>query len=194
MLGTFIDWRALPFVHASATALGLTPLDLIVWAKTNASVGSLYSSQHEFLPLFKKGSVPHVNNTSVGKRGRRRSNLWTYPSAASPRSYRQESPLDHWPEKPADMLERALIDLTNPGDIVLDPFLGSGAILMAAENSARVCRGIELDPLHIDVVIRRYEAATGKAAVLTGTDETFTTLAARRAEGLLILTAEGDLV
>jgi hypothetical protein len=56
LLGTFIDWRGLPIVHAAATAQGLIPLNLVVWAKTNAGMGSLYRSQHELLPLFKKGS------------------------------------------------------------------------------------------------------------------------------------------
>jgi DNA modification methylase len=69
------------------------------------------------------------------------------------------------------MLEDALIDLTNRGDIVLDPFLGSGSTLIAAENSSRACYGVELDPLFIDVIIRRYEAATRTTAVLAETGE-----------------------
>ena len=68
--GTFIDWRGSPTVHSAATKLGLVPLNLIVWAKTNAGMGSLYRSQHELLPLFKKGTAPHVNNVELGKRGR----------------------------------------------------------------------------------------------------------------------------
>jgi DNA modification methylase len=78
------------------------------------------------------------------------------------------------------MLQDALIDLTNRGEIVLDPFLGSGSTLIAAENTGRVCCGIELDPLYIDVIIRRYEAATGIAGILVDTSETFEELAARR--------------
>jgi DNA modification methylase len=74
ILGTFIDWRGLPIAHAAAMALGLTPLNLVVWAKTNAGMGSLYRSQHELLPLFKKGAASHVNNISLGKRGRHRTN------------------------------------------------------------------------------------------------------------------------
>jgi DNA modification methylase len=105
----------LPIVHASATALGLTPLDLVVWAKANVGAGNLYPSQHELLPLFKKGSAAHVNNLSTGKCRGQRSNLWT--SANS----------DHGSEKPAAMLQAALIDLTNGGDVVLDPFLGAVA-------------------------------------------------------------------
>jgi DNA modification methylase len=78
------------------------------------------------------------------------------------------------------MLEDALLDLTNRGDIVIDPFLGSGSTLVAADNTDRVCRGVELDPLYVDVIMRRYEAATGNPAVLIETGETFDVLAARR--------------
>ena len=83
VMGTFIDWRGYPTVFAAASKFGLTQLNLIVWAKTNAGMGSLYRSQHELLPLFKKGSAAHVNNVELGKRGRWRSNVWTYPGASS---------------------------------------------------------------------------------------------------------------
>jgi DNA modification methylase len=165
IVGAFIDWRGLPIVHASATALGLTPLDLIVWAKANAAMGDLYRSQHELLPLFKKGSASHVNHLSVGKRGRHRSNLWTYPGGSSSGSGARKGILDDGSAKPIAMLQDTLIDLTNQGDIVLDPFLGSGSTLIAAENSGRACYGIELDPRCVDVIVRRYEAATQATAV-----------------------------
>jgi DNA modification methylase len=80
------------------------------------------------------------------------------------------------------MLEVAFLDLTNRGDIVIDPFLGSGSTLIAAEKIGRVCRGVEIDPLYVDVIVRRYEAATGEAATLIETGEAFAVLAARRAE------------
>jgi adenine specific DNA methylase Mod len=87
---------------------------------------------------------------------------------------------DHPTVKPTAMLEDALFDLTNRGDIVLDPFLGSGSTLIAAETTSRVCRGVELDPLYIDVIVRRFEAATGQEAVLFNTGDSFANLAARR--------------
>jgi hypothetical protein len=59
------------------------PLNLVVWNKTNAGIGSLYRSQHELLPLFKKGAAAHVNNIELGRKGRWRSNVWTYPGASS---------------------------------------------------------------------------------------------------------------
>jgi hypothetical protein len=59
---------------------------------------------------------------------------------------------------------------------VLDPCLGSGAVLIAAENVGRVCRGVELDPRNIDVIIRRYEAITRETVILADTGEPFATL------------------
>lgn len=180
VLGTFIDWRGLPIAHAAATALGLTPLNLVVWAKTNAGMGSLYRSQHELLPLFKKGAASHVNNISLGQRGRHRTNLWTYPGASSFGSDARKGLQDHPTVKPTAMLQDALIDLTNRGEIILDPFLGSGSTLIAAENTGRICCGVELDPLYVDVVIRRYEGVTGTPASLADTGETFKKLVDRR--------------
>ena len=180
ILGTFIDWRGLPTVHSAVGNLGLVPLNLIVWAKTNAGMGSLYRSQHELLPLFTKGSRPHVNNIELGKRGRWRSNVWTYPGASSLGSDARRGLKDHPTVKPTAMLEDALLDLTNRGDLIIDPFLGSGSTVIAAEATGRVCRGVELDSLYVDVIIRRYEAATGDLAVLVETGETFQALGARR--------------
>ena len=180
ILGTFIDWRGWATVHSAVGNLGLVPLNLIVWAKTNAGMGSLYRSQHELLPLFKKSSAAHVNNIELGTRGRWRSNVWTYPGASSLGSDARRGLKDHPTVKPTAMLEDALLDLTNRGDLVIDPFLGSGSTLIAAEATGRVCRGVELDPLYVDVIIRRYEAATGDPAVLVETGETFQALGARR--------------
>jgi DNA modification methylase len=93
---------------------------------------------------------------------------------------RPSGPQDHPTVKPTATLEDTLLDLSNRSDIVVDPFLGSGSTLIAADETGRVCRGIELDPLYIDVIIRRYETAKGNPAVLIGTGEAFELLAARR--------------
>jgi hypothetical protein len=83
LFGTFIDWRGQPAVIAAAQEIvGLSTFNLIVWAKTNGGMGSMYRSQHELMPLFKKGKAPHINNVELGKHGRWRSNLWTYPGAS----------------------------------------------------------------------------------------------------------------
>ncbi len=186
--GTFIDWRGNPIVHAAATKLSLTPLNLIVWAKTNGGMGSLYRSQHELLPLFKKGSEPHINNIALGKRGRWRSNLWTYPGASSLGSDARRGLKEHPTVKPTAMLEDAILDLTNRDDLIVDPFLGSGSTLIAAHWTGRVCYGIELDPLYTDVIVRRFEAATGIASILAATGERFVDLETQRAREAARLT------
>ena len=116
VFGTFIDWRGNPIVHAAAVELGLTALNLVIWVKTNAGMGSLYRSQHELLPLFKKGEAPHINNVQLGKNGRWRSNVWTYPGASSLGSDARRGLVDHPTVKPVAMLEDALLDMTNRGD------------------------------------------------------------------------------
>ena len=154
---------------------------MIVWAKTNGGMGSLYRSQHELLPLFKKGKTPHVNNVELGKRGRYRSNLWTYPGASSLGSDARRGLMDHPTVKPTAMLEDALLDLTDRGDLVLDPFLGSGSTLIASHNTGRICHGVELDPLYVDLIVRRFEEVTGLSASLLETGETTEELRKRRA-------------
>src|SRR5258708_40142365 len=123
--------------------------------------------------LFKKGSVSHVNNISLGKRGRYRTNLWTYPGASSLGSDARKGLQEHPTVKPSVMLQDAIIDLSNRGEVILDPFLGSGSTLIAAENTGRGCCGIELDPPSVDVIIRRYQTVTVKIAVLAETAASF---------------------
>jgi DNA modification methylase len=78
------------------------------------------------------------------------------------------------------MLEDALLDMTDRDDIVLDPFLGSGSTLIAAEKTGRCCRGLELDPRYVDVILRRYYEIAGQPGILRDTGETFQELAERR--------------
>ncbi|MGI3900800.1 MAG: DNA-methyltransferase, partial [Janthinobacterium lividum] len=177
---TFIDWRGLGSVTAAALGAGLSQINLVVWGKTNAGMGSLYRSQHELLPIFKKGDVPHLNNVDLGRKGRHRSNLWSYPGASTQGSDARQGLQQHPTVKPAAMLVEALYDLTGKEEVVLDPFLGSGSTLIAAERAGRVCRGIELDPLYVDVVIRRFQGATKQTAVLESSGETFAALEQRR--------------
>jgi DNA modification methylase len=106
-------------------------------------MGSLYRSKHELLPLSTKGGAPYVNNVGLGKNGRWRSNVSVYPGASSLGSDARRGLQDHPTVKPVAMLEDALLDLTNRDDIVIDPFLGSGSTLIAAERTGWLCRGVE---------------------------------------------------
>jgi DNA modification methylase len=135
---------------------------------------------HKLLPFFNKGSAaPPLNNDSHGKRGRRRTNLWTYSAPLIGSDKRRDRP-DLPNMKPTSMLEDVLTDLTNRREFVLDPFLGFGSTLIAAENTGRVCCAVELDPPYVDVIIRRFEASTGTPAILADSCETFEEIAASR--------------
>ena len=83
LFATFIDWRSIDLVIASGRELALDLINVVVWVKTNGGQESLWRSQHELLPVFKKGSEPHVNNVELGRHGRWRSNVWEYAGASS---------------------------------------------------------------------------------------------------------------
>ncbi|MEC5412895.1 DNA methyltransferase [Aurantimonas sp. C2-5-R2] len=180
LLATFIDWRSVELVLACGRELDLNLLNVVVWAKSNGGMGSLWRSQHEMLPVFKKGKGSHINNVALGHHGRWRSNLWTYAGGSSLGSDAREASADHPTVKPKALLEDALLDVTNRGETVLDPFVGSGSTILAAESTGRVCLAIEIDGRYCDVAIKRWESQTGEAAVLVESGETFEEVARRR--------------
>jgi DNA modification methylase len=127
---------------------------------------SFYRSQHELVLVFKAGAGPYRNNIQLGRYGRNR----TGPGFGRAGEEGQLSAL-HPTVKPVAMVADAILDSSRDGDIILDPFLGSGTTLMAAERTRRRSYGIELDPLYVDVIVRRWQAYTGASArhALTGT-------------------------
>ena len=145
-------------------------------------MGSLYRSQHELVFVFKQGRYEHRNNVQLGRFGRNRSNVWRYPGGNSFGRSGAEgnlSPL-HPTIKPVAMVADAVLDCSARADIVLDPFLGSGTTLIAAERTRRCC-GLELDPLYVDTIVRRWQKLTGGSARHAGTGRSFDDLA-REAE------------
>jgi DNA modification methylase len=161
-----MDWRHLSEI-LSAGSVYTELKNLCVWAKDNAGMGSLYRSQHELVLVYKSGKAKHVNNVQLGQYGRYRSNVWNYPGVNSFGRSTDEGNLLalHPTVKPVAMIADALYDCSNRGDIVLDPFLGSGSTLIAAERTGRLCYGIELDPLYVDTAIRRWQKQTGLKAI-----------------------------
>ena len=182
-----MDWRHLAELLAARVA-SLDMLNLCVWTKPNAGMGSLYRSQHELVFVFKLGPGRHRNNVQLGAYGRNRSNVWPYAAGPGFGRAGEEGRLAalHPTVKPTAMIADAILDVTRRGDIVLDPFLGSGATLMACERTGRRCCGIELDPLYCDVIVRRWQAYTGGAARLATTGEAAAAArgGSRRAGGL----------
>lgn len=181
VLDICMDWRHIGELLAALKASGLTLINVCVWAKTNAGMGSLYRSKHEMVLIAKKGSAPHTNNVQLGKYGRYRTNLWTYAGANSFGQNRMADLADHPTVKPVALVADAILDVTKPGEIVLDGFIGSGTTILAAERTKRICYGIEIEPRYIDVAIRRWEAMTGGKAVLASTGASFAEVAAARA-------------
>lgn len=75
--------------------------------------------------------------------------------------------------KPVELVQDAIMDVTKRGQIVLDTFLGSGTTLLASEKSGRICYGIEIEPMYIDVTIKRWQELTGKLAVNINKNKTY---------------------
>ena len=151
------------------------------WAKTNAGMGGLYRVQTEFVHVFKAGAAAHVNNVELGRYGRSRTTLWTYAGVNTFRRGRMSDLGMHPTVKPTALVIDAIKDCTHRGDIVLDPFSGSGTTIIAAEKVGRIGRAIEFDPLYVDVAIRRWERWSGRPATLVATGETFADVELRRA-------------
>jgi DNA modification methylase len=161
-----MDWRHIVELSNAARAALLVLLNLCVWAKTTAGMGSFYRSQHELVFVFRNGNGRHRNNIQLGVHGRNRSNLWSYPGAVGLRASEEGNLIAAHPSpKPVAMVADAIMDVSARGDIVLDAFAGGGATLLAAERTARRCYGIELDPLYVDLIVRRWQAFTRQRAI-----------------------------
>ena len=189
------DYASVPAKVAAAQAvastkedkylIGQLQLKAALAAKDNAGMGSLYRSQHELVLVFKNGTKPHRNNVQLGQFGRNRTNVWQYPAANHFGRRGEEGDLldQHPTPKPVALVADALLDSSVRGALVLDPFLGSGSTLIAAERIGRVCRGIELDPVFVDLAIRRWQRFTGEQARHAGTGRRFHEVARDREPG-----------
>jgi DNA modification methylase len=180
----FMDWRHVREVSEAFLRLGVDVINMAVWVKSAPGMGALYRSQHELVFVVRRQGAGHRNNVQLGRFGRNRSNVWEYGGATSGNTAEDDFSL-HPTVKPVRMIRDAILDVSAPGDLVVDCFLGSGSTLIAAETSRRRCFGVEIDPGYVDVALRRWMALTGEEAVLATTGEPFTEVARRRATKLL---------
>jgi DNA modification methylase len=176
-----MDWRHIRELQTAGDEVYSELKNIVVWVKTNGGMGSFYRSQHEFVFVFKNGDAPHLNNIELGQHGRNRTNVWTYAGVNAFRSGRLDDLATHPTTKPVAIVADAMRDCSRRGDIVLDPFLGSGTTILAAEKVGRRGYGLELDPLYVDAAIRRWQAYTKRDAILKATGQTFDEVAAERA-------------
>ena len=167
--------------HLVEVAVGLDRIGFqvrqqIIWNKTAAAMSrQAYHWKHE--PCWyavRRGKTPHW----LGSRDQ--STIW---DAASPKMIMggsTEEKLDHPTQKPVELMRRPIMNHTRRGDVVWEPFLGSGTTLAAAETIGRICCGIEIEPRFVDQVVMRWEKLTGKQAMLQGDQRTFAEIKAER--------------
>jgi DNA modification methylase len=91
-----------------------------------------------------------------------------------------ETKFDHPTQKPVELMRRPILNHTKRGELVYDPFLGSGTTLAAAELTERVCCGLELDSKYVDVIVQRWEQLSGEKARLEADRRTFAEIAKER--------------
>ena len=179
-----MDWRHLGEVMNAAGGVYSELKNLCVWNKNNGGMGSFYRSKHELVFVYKVGTAPHLNTVELGKHGRYRTNVWDYAGVNTFRSGRDAELEMHPTVKPTALVIDAIKDCSRRGDIVLDAFSGSGTTIMAAHKSRRRARAIELDPLYVDVAIRRWQSYTGQMATMAVTGESFAEVEQRRRDPL----------
>ena len=175
------DWRHMPEMLAAGRTAYDELKNVCVWSKRNAGMGTFYRSRHELVFVWKNGSAPHINTFELGQYGRSRSNVWDYPGVNSYKPGRLEELAMHPTVKPVALVADAIKDCSRRNDLVLDPFAGSGTVLIAAESTGRRAAALEIDPHYVDVAIRRWQDYSGKSAVLASTGKTFEEITEERA-------------
>jgi DNA modification methylase len=178
-----MDWRHMPEMLTAGRKIYSELKNLCVWNKSNAGMGTFYRSKHELVFVWKNGDGSHINNFELGQHGRTRTNVWDYAGISTMRAGRLEELAMHPTVKPVALVADAIKDCSRRGGLVLDPFCGSGTILIAAERTGRKARALEIDPTYVDVAVRRWQTYTGKPAVLAASGEAFETVQEQRASG-----------
>lgn len=179
LLYAFMDWRHIVELIAGADAAGLSYKQLLVWVKSSAGMGSFYRSAHELVGVFKHGNAPAINNIELGKHGRNRSNVLSYPGVMASGG-RSKALAAHPTVKNIALIADLMLDASAPGDAILDSFGGSGTTLVAAEKMDRVAYLCELSPGYVDVTLERWRNLGLGEPVLEATGQTFSKVAIER--------------
>jgi DNA modification methylase len=147
----------------------------IIWDKGRTVLTRThYWYQHEPCWYVRKKNAPWF-----GKAGEN-ATIWQSPSPKFIMGGSDEAKFDHPTQKPVELMRRPILNHTRRGELVYDPFLGSGTTLAAAELTERICLGIELDPKYVDVIVGRWQQLTGREGTLHGDGRTFAQLKSER--------------
>lgn len=160
----FIDWRSVDVMIAAGKEEVGELVNICVWVKQSGGMGSMWRSQHELVCVFRTPGGKWKNNVKLGLYGRNRTNIWQYQAPTGFGSQRDKLKI-HPTCKNEQMIADAIMDCTDRRDVVLDAFLGSGTTILAAHQTGRRGRGIELDPHYVDIAVRRIAEATGDSPV-----------------------------
>jgi DNA modification methylase len=161
-------------VHAVEVAQSLATAEFqiraqIIWAKQHFALSrGNYHWQHE--PCWY--GVRQGRNANW-RGDRTQSTLWQIANLNSFGGNRDETATGHGTQKPVELMRRPILNHSEPGDAVYDAFLGSGSTLIAAEQTERVCYGLEIDPRYVDVIVSRWQQFSGTQATLAGTSDSF---------------------
>jgi len=171
-------WHASVFTREVLNGLlriGFLYPQQIIWNKGRTVLTRThYWYQHEPCWYLRKKNAPWF-----GKPGEN-STIWDSASPKFIMGSSDEEKFDHPTQKPVDLMRRPILNHTKRGELVYDPFLGSGTTLAAAEVTERVCLGIELDPKYVDVITQRWQTLAGRKATLDGDGRTFEEIAEER--------------
>ncbi len=175
-----MDWRHQYELLTAARDVYHECKNLCIWNKTNGGMGSLYRSKHELIYVFKSGDAPHINNVELGKYGRYRTNVWDYAGNNAFHSDRNKELGLHPTCKPVVLVADAILDCTHRDHIVVDPCVGAGTTLLAAEHTQRRAYVMEIDPKYVDISILRWQEMTGKQGIHIESGRTFSQIKAIR--------------
>jgi hypothetical protein len=168
-----MDWRHMPEMLEAGHAVYSELKNLCGWNKNNAGMGSFYRSKHELVFVWKSGTTSHINTFELGQYGRHRSNVWDYAGVNTLKPGRLDELAMHPTIEPVALVADAIKDCSRRNGLFLDPFAGSGTVMIAAERRGRRARAMEIDPHYVDVAVKRWQDYTGKSAVLAATGQTF---------------------
>jgi DNA modification methylase len=156
-------------VSAGLASCGLQPRAQIVWVKQHFTLSrGDYQWKHEALwYAVRDGKTSHWNGA------RTEATVWEFPNNNPFGNRHREQAWGHITQKPVECMRRPIQNNSRPGELIYDPFLGSGTSLIAAELSGRICYGLELCPAFVDVTVRRWQLFTGRAALDQASGQTF---------------------
>jgi DNA modification methylase len=154
---------------ADLAACGLPLRAQIVWVKQHFTLSrGHYHWQHENCwYAVREGKAGHWQGD------RRQTTVWEIANNNPFGNRQREQSWGHGTQKPVECMRRPIVNNSRPGQLVYDPFLGSGTSLIAAEMTGRICCGLEISPAYVDVILRRWQAFTGRTAIHQASGQSF---------------------